>query len=390
MRILHISNKPIYPMVDGGCVAMAKMLTNLSMIGENTDHICINTPKHPFKPGAYPAEIELPLTPEQTFIDTNIKLIPALTALISGINYNLKRFYKRSVEEQLNNHLQQEPVDVIVLESLFLTGYISALRTVSNATIIVRAHNVEHELWEQQANETTNFFKKWYLKSLAKSLKKAEIKQLNEADQIWTITQEDALKLTALGVTKSIHTIPVALEIPTLTADYTQTDFFHLGSLNWAPNQLAVDTLTNEYWPQLRDRTASQLHIAGSFPDSITINEQKGIVFHGFVEDARQFMCSHGILASPVRTGSGVRIKLLEALALGVPCITTSIGAVGIDPMAQVLIIANSPEEWINALLELSQSQELRMRLGEKAKRYMAKYHSFAAVNAQITSSLGK
>ena len=390
MKVLHISNKPIYPLVDGGCVAMAKMLTNLSTIAYQIQHVFINTPKHPFKAGAYPIDVEIPFIPEQTFIDTNPKVLPALTALITGSNYNLKRFYKPALEEQFIKLIQQEQFDVIVLESLFLTGYIPAIRTISNATIVVRAHNVEHELWEQQATETSNFIKKWYLKSLAKSLKKAEINQLNEADQVWTITQEDAVKLAALEVKKPIYTIPVAIETPNQTADYSQTDFFHLGSLNWAPNQLAVKTLTEDYWPKLSDQTTSQLHIAGSFSESITLKEQKGIVFHGFVEDATQFMCSHGILVSPVRTGSGVRIKLLEALSLGVPCITTTLGSVGIDPAADVLILANSPEEWLNAMLHLAQSHESRMHLGEKAKRYMEKYHSFAAVNAQIKHALGK
>ena len=124
-------------------------------------------------------------------------------ALVKGENYNLTRFYTEAVEAYLKDYLQQEAFDVIVLESLFLSGYIPAIRSVSDAKIIVRAHNVEHELWEQQARESKNILKKWYLNALAKSLKKAEIKQLNDADQIWTITQEDALKLAALGVTKT-------------------------------------------------------------------------------------------------------------------------------------------------------------------------------------------
>lgn len=390
MNVLHISNKPVYPLIDGGCVAMSKMLINLTMIAQNAKHICINTPKHPFKKGDYPTEVNLPLSAEQTFIDTTPRPLPALMALVKGENYNLTRFYTEAVEAHLKSYLQQEAFDVIVLESLFLSGYIPAIRSVSDAKIIVRAHNVEHELWEQQARESKNILKKWYLNALAKSLKKAEIKQLNDADQIWTITQEDALKLAALGVTKPIHTIGVAIQSPSELVDYSKTDFFHLGSLNWPPNQLAVEVLTRNYWPKLSNRETSQLHIAGSFSQAVTIEAQKGVILHGYVENATQFMCEHGILVSPVRTGSGVRIKLLEALALGVPCITTTIGAMGIDRPEEVLILANSDEEWVNAMLQLSESQELRARFGQKAKRYMEKYHSFAAINTQIRHALEK
>lgn len=390
MNTLHISSKPLYPLLDGGCVAMSKMIVSLIMVSENVKHICINTPKHPFEEDTYPVEVNLPLPPEQSFIDTTPRPLPALLALLKGDNYNLSRFWTKGVEANLKSYLRLESFDVIVLESLFLSGYIPAIRSVSDAKIIIRAHNVEHELWEQQAQETKNVLKKWYLNSLAKSLKKAEIKQLNDADQIWTIAPEDALKLAALGVTKPIHTIGVAIRARSEIVDYSKTDFFHLGSLNWPPNQLAVEELTQNYWPKLRNRLRSQLHIAGSFSDSMTIEAQRGLVLHGYVEDSFQFMSEHGILVAPVRTGSGIRIKMLEALTLGIPCITTTTGAMGIGTPEEILIVANTDEEWINAMSELAESQELRTRLGQKAKRYMEKYHSFAAINTQIRHALEK
>jgi glycosyltransferase involved in cell wall biosynthesis len=122
----------------------------------------------------------------------------------------------------------------------------------------------------------------------------------------------------------------------------------------------------------------------------MTIEAQKGLVLHGYVEDSFQFMSEHGILVAPVRTGSGIRIKMLEALTLGIPCITTTTGAMGIGTPEEILIVANTDEEWINAMSELAESQELRTRLGQKAKRYMEKYHSFAAINTQIRHALEK
>jgi glycosyltransferase involved in cell wall biosynthesis len=134
-----------------------------------------------------------------------------------------------------------------------------------------------------------------------------------------------------------------------------------------------------------------KLHIAGSFDsgDSEQKNANSTIVYHGFVEDPADFMRSHGILLTPVRTGSGVRIKLLEALSLGVPCITTPLGALGIEDWESPLLIAETPKEWLTAMQTLHDSEVARRELGERGRVYMEKYHSFATVNAQMKAALG-
>jgi polysaccharide biosynthesis protein PslH len=384
MNILHISNKPVFPLVDGGCVAMSKILESLQQLAD-TEHIFIQTSKHPFVAGAYPENVALPFPAEKTLIDTNLRPGKALKALFSDKNYNLSRFYNRDFEKLLTDYVTIRSFDVIVLESLFLAMYIPSLRKVTKAKLIVRAHNVEHELWEQQALHAS-FPKNLYLRSLAKSLKREEIQLLNEADHIWAITDEDHRRFKTLGIQTPITTIPVAMEIPEVSADYSCNDFFHLGSLNWLPNRMAVKELTEQIWPK-SNLTNSRLHIAGSFSDKQNFHA-KNIRFHGHVKDAVHFMQTHGILVSPVRTGSGVRIKLLEALSLGVPCITTSLGATGIRQPEEILCVANTEAEWLKAIKKMCDSETLRHEFGLKAQRYMQKYHSFATVNAQILKSL--
>lgn len=387
MKILHISNKPIYPQVDGGCIAMAKLLSSLMQVA-TVKHAFVHTPKHPFTPNAYPKEINIELPAEASFINTDISPFSALAALISGKNYNLKRFHDHGFEKALLTYLQTNAFDTIVLESLFMAPYIKSIRTVFNGKIIIRTHNVEHELWEQQAM-TASGLKKRYLRSLARSLKREELALLNTANAIWTITEEDKQRFAALGITQPIHVIPVVMETSLHPANYQSADFFHLGSMNWTPNQLAVKHLVSELWPQIQlDKTQHQLHIAGSFPESMEEIPVPGINYHGFVPDAEVFMQQHGILVAPITTGSGVRIKLLEAMALGVPCITTPLGATGIRHQEGCLEIASTDQEWLHAMKTMALSAEKRQELGKEAQRYMEKYHSFTAINAQILAAL--
>ncbi|ASS48894.1 MAG: hypothetical protein A3D31_05845 [Candidatus Fluviicola riflensis] len=387
MNILHISNKPVYPQVDGGCIAMSKLLSSLVQLA-TVKHLFVHTPKHPVVPGSYPTEITVELPSESSFIDTSVRPVSALKALISGKNYNLKRFHSSEFEKALLTYLQAQSFDAIVLESLFLASYIKAIRTVFDGKIIVRTHNVEHELWEQQARAASGL-KKVYLRSLARSLKREELLLLNSADAIWTITEEDAQRFTEFGITKPINVIPVVMETSSQTADYESDDFFHLGSMNWTPNQLAVKRLVSELWPKIQlDKTQHQLHIAGSFPESMEEIKAPGINYHGFVPNAEAFMQQHGILVAPITTGSGVRIKLLEAMALGVPCITTSLGATGIRHQEGCLEIASTDQEWLHTMETLALSAEKRQQLGNEAQRYMEKYHSFIAINTQIRVAL--
>ncbi|HLP54522.1 MAG TPA: glycosyltransferase family 4 protein [Fluviicola sp.] len=387
MNVLHISNKPVFPQVDGGCIAIAKLLSSLTQLA-TVKHLYVHTPKHPVVPGNYPTNLIPEIPDEQTFIDTSVKPFSALKALISGKNYNLKRFHTKTFENALLNYIRSQSFDTIVLESLFLAPYINAIRTVFVGKIIIRTHNVEHELWEQQALSASGI-KKWYLRSLAKSLKREELALLNTADAIWTITEEDARQFKKLGIVTHIEVIPVGMHVVPLIESNKSGDFFHLGSMNWLPNQLAVKHLITELWPKISlDKSKHRLHIAGSFAESVEKTEAPGIVYHGFVADAEAFMKTHGILVAPITTGSGVRIKLLEAMAFGVPCITTPLGATGIRHEEGCLVIASTDREWLEAMQTLALSHEKRIQLGREAKRYMKKYHSFTVINTQIQAAL--
>lgn len=387
MKILHISNKPVYPTVDGGCVAMARLLENLSQVADSVDHICLNTSKHPFVENAYPEQVSFALEPNDCFLDTDITIFGALKALYSGKNYNLRRFYKPEIGCKLRSLIAGKNYHAIVFESIYAAVYLADLRSVSSAQMIIRMHNIEHDLWFQQA-QSASFPKSKYLSSLAKSLKKEEIQLLQSADRLWPITTEDQEKLKLLNVTTPARLIRVAIPENTSTSTCSG-DFFHLGSMNWEPNKTAVNRLLKSIWPQfILDNKTSQLHLAGTFFSEHQFPVTPRAIFHGKVPDSTKFMAENGTLAAPVVSGSGIRIKLLEAMAIGAPCITTQLGAAGIDPEEAGILIAESDSDWQKAMQQLSKSNELRQELGIKARSYMEKYHSFAAVNDQIHQEL--
>lgn len=385
MKILYLSNKPIFPVVDGGCKAMLQFLSCLLASEFDIKHICLSTHKHPFELVNYPESLQKKVSISSYSINTKIKVSEAIKHLFKSESFNISRFDSPEIHVELQSELTNGNYTHVILESLFLSPYIETIRDFSFAKIIVRTHNVEHKIWEQLAENTSNPLKSWYLKRLAKDLKKQELIHLNKVDLLATISNTDAEEFKNLGIETPIVAIPVAMDPQENLEDYTIKSLFFLGSMNWQPNVEAVKWLVNDIFPKIKAKIPeTTLHIAGSFMNgAFPTNKDNGIINHGFVEDSSLFMQVNGILVLPIQSGSGVRMKMLEAMSLGVPVVTTPMGAQGINDMNTVCI-AQSTEEFVEKTIKLLDSPEERAILGNNAFFYMEKNYSISTISKLI------
>lgn len=389
MKILYLTNKPIFPVVDGGCKAMHQFLSCLLKSDFDIKHICLSTHKHPFELENYPIELREKLPISDYPIDTKIKIPEAVKQLFKRESFNISRFDSTEIHEKLRFELLNNNYTHVILESLFLSTYVKTIREFPSLKIIVRTHNVEHKIWEQLAKNTSNPIKRWYLNRLAADLKKQELEVLNQVDLLATISNTDGEEFKKLGITTPIVTIPVAMNSSENEEDYTTKSLFFLGSMNWQPNIEAVNWLVNAIFPIVKGKIPqATLHLAGSFmPKTFPTNKENGIINHGFVEDSSHFMQSNGILVLPIQSGSGVRMKMLEALSLGIPVITTTVGAQGINDL-ETVCIAESTEQFAEKIIELLQSPEKQSVLGNNAFHYMAKNYSISTISNLIRERL--
>lgn len=386
MRILHLSNKPVFPAVDGGCKAMQRTLECFKENEYTIKHVCISTEKHPFDPKAYPDYIK---DPETVFLSTKLNPFQATYHLLKGRSYHLSRFESKELEIKLKQLLQQEQFDVIFLESLYAATSIEVIRKNSNAKVVLRTHNVEFVLWERIAAQTTNRLKKWYINKLSDQLKKEEISILKKVDSIATLSADDRNFFRDLGIKTRIELIPIALPEVDTKSDYSSTSFFHLGSMNWKPNREAVQQLFNHIFPKIQaELPHAQLKIAGSFMSEFSMeNLPNNTEIIGFVADSDLFYKEQGIFLCPIHSGSGVRIKILEAMNVGSPIITTKMGAEGLISDAPV-IIAEDDQEFVQSAIDLYRNEERREDLGKKSKQYIRTNYSIQAVAQKINEFL--
>ncbi len=392
MRILQICNKPPYPAVDGGAIAMNNTTQGLIANGHEVNVLAITTPKHPVSKKSLPKDYVSKTNFKSVFIDTNIRLKDAFINLFSSKSYNVERFISVNFTIELQKILQENKFDIVIIESLFVTPYISTIKSLSDAKIVLRAHNVEHKIWERISSNTKNPLKKGYLSLLAKRLKNYEVETFEGLDGIATMTKVDENHFKNLGFDKEIKAIPTGYMINSegeLKKGVEENSIFHIASMDWLPNVEGVNWFLDKVWQKIHHKhPEASLYLAGrEMPQEFFNLGLKNVNTVGPVESAKEFYLSKKIMIVPVLSGSGMRIKIIEGMALGKVIISTSIGAEGIHcESGKNIIIADTPEEFVDAICKCLSDPEYCEMIGKQAKQLITDEYSNDLISKKMIS----
>jgi len=395
MRILQLCNKFPYPPKDGGAIAMYNLTRGLSSMGHDVTVLAMNTKKH----FAIPDEVVYALKNIAEFrylnINADINIIKAIVNIFfSKIPYNAERFITKKFAKKIEEILKVKRFDIVQLEGLYLVPYINTIRQNSDAGISFRAHNIEHEIWGRIVYNENNILKRWYLKIMAGRIRKLEISSLNTYDLLVPITHRDAEIFNSLGNIKPCHVCPAGFDIERIKYDSREVNFrslFFLGSLDWFPNQEGLVWFINNVWQKIHARYPEvKLYVAGRNAPKWLIRKIKksgNIMFLGEVEDAYDFMVDKGIMIVPLFSGSGMRVKIIEGMALGKVIVSTAIGAEGIDiKHRENIIIADSADEFEKEVGNILENKSFFTKIGENAKRFVVENLN----NNKITAGLAE
>lgn len=390
MKILQLCNKPPVPAIDGGCIAMNNITRGLIEAGHELKLLTIVTQKHPLLLEKLSPEYIEKTKIEGVFVDTSLNVVDAFSALITSDSYNISRFFSPDFDRKLTRLLQKEKFDIIHLESLFMTPYIATIRRNSKAKIVLRSHNLEFMIWERMAAGTKNFAKKNYLKLLAKQLRKYEFNILNQVDGVAAISTEDGKKYHSSKCTKPIVTIPFGIDLEHYKYDHSEEEYpslFHIGAMDWTPNLEGIEWFLNHIWPHINQKFPDlKFYLAGrKMPESLLNTNHKNFIVVGEVENANKFISSKSIMVVPLLTAGGIRVKIIEAMALGKSVISTSIGAHGIDYTPnENLFIADKKEQFLKAIEYLISQHENHLKTGRQARQLVEEKYD----NNKLTEEL--
>jgi len=354
---------------------MRVLALSLRKAGADVRTLSLNPGKHRVDPGSLPDEAR-DVRLEAMDVDTSVRVAGALRSLALGTSYNVERFHSKPFEKRLREVVLEEAPDVVLLESLFMVPYVPALREATRSTLVLRSSNVEHGIWQGLAQGEPRWLRRLYLGHLARRLKAFEVSTLNDVDAIAAVTPEDAETYARLGATVPLHVAPVGIDLdeyPDRSGLGAPLTVVFLGSLDWRPNLEAVRWFLEAVWPLVRRAVPqARFHLGGSNPppDLAGRLHSEGVRFLGRVPDAREFLASGAAMVVPLLSGGGMRVKILEAMALGTPVVSTRIGAIGIGAADGTEILrADGPELLAEACASLLLDRDRGVAIGRAGRR---------------------
>jgi len=377
MRILIIANKVPYPPKDGGSIATLTLARHFSYLGHQVEVLAMNTSKHYFRLDQLPLKLSNHIKFIGVDTEAPISPIAALKNLFfSKKAYIAERFYTEKFRNTLEALLDENDYDIIQLEGSYMGMYMPSIRSHSSAKVAMRAHNLEYEIWERTAKNAM-FLKRYYFSNLAKRIKNLEASLLNSFHAMIPITQRDANSLKDLGCKIPMHITPTGIDVEESkqsNKDIEYPSVFHIGALDWPPNQEGLLWFFEKVWPLVLEKHPKlKFYLAGrNASPKIKSLVATNLIFLGEVESATAFMNTKAIGVVPLLSGSGMRIKIVEGMALGKSMITTSIGVEGIPATdGENIMIADKPEEFAEKLGLMLDDKSLFDRIGKQAYSFV-------------------
>lgn len=326
---------------------------------------------------------------EFVHLNLTVRPVSAFLNLFSRQSYHVQRFISKTFEKKLIEILLTQKFDIVQMETLFMAPYLHIIRKYSKAKILLRAHNIEHLIWKRIFLVSRNPVKKFYLHHLFTTLESYEKAVLNRFDGILPITKKDAGFFIS-NCQKPVQAIPFGVNLenyPLHDKQHEENALFHIGAMNWIPNEEGIRWFLKEVWPKVHLRFPElKLYLAGrAMPRWLTELKERNVVVLGEVPDAREFIIPKSISIAPLFSGSGVRIKIIESMCLGKAVISTKTGAEGIEYAdGESILLAGTAEDFVSAIALLYENPEKAVNLGKNARRLMEAKHDNRKIIGQL------
>lgn len=399
MKILQLCKKFPWPLKDGESLAVNAISKGLAERNVKMELLAMNTSKH-FTTvnsevihalGHYEKVNWVP-------VNTDLKIREAVGSLLEGSSYHLKRFQNEDFEKAVIETLTKthKPFDFVLLESLYMVPYLETVRKHSDAKILLRSHNLEWEIWDRLAQNNRNPAMKWYLRLLSRKLKEYEMGKIPDVDYLLPISSADLTKYRHLGYQGEAYALPMGIDpdrYPVSGLSRREViDIAFIGSLDWRPNLEGVRWFMKKVWPVIQKEHEGRfrIHLAGrNMPEKITKMAAGDIVIHGEVDDAIDYMKKYDYFIVPLFSGSGMRVKILEAMAMGKIVISTKVGIEGIPATdGKEYIPADDKNSFISAFRAIASGEYDRKIIGRNARSFIEDNYSEKIISDKLYNFL--
>lgn len=327
------------------------------------------------------------------------KLLRRLTPRISKSSNNLTDLLpypeiSESFIETVNHAIDQYKIDLVQIEFYQFMPIVAALpHHVKKVFIQHEIQYVRNNLQKEVSGDDNKNMSRF----VSEILKDYEISLMNRYDVIVTLTDIDKKKLLFDGVTTRIEASPACVTDKIYKTDYipTGTNVVFIGGEGHYPNYDGLCWFLDEVWNDiLNEDPLVKLSIVGKWSDDTKnayTNRYKSVRFLGYVDDISTVL-SNSIMIVPIRIGSGMRMKIVEAANIGCPFVATSVGVEGLNFEPETdFLLADSPNDYKDQLLRLLHSKVLQNKFSENIKRIYRNQYSISVLGtrrAEILESI--
>jgi glycosyltransferase involved in cell wall biosynthesis len=381
LKILILTHRVPFPQNGGYAIVVCNTIKGLIALGHEVSLVALNAQK--YNSSYYEKdELEDKINYTSFKININVSVVDAAVNLFRKKSNNVDRYYDAEFEKLLIRELKQTAYDIIQFEGLFVTPYLASIRKVSKARLIYRSHNIEHQVYERLAHQKSDLLKRWYLRMVARRIKDYELQKLNKFDAIAVFTAEDKKTILSYGTTIPVEIFPVGIDLTRYRPDFSKTEFpslFFLGSLDWLPNREGIEWFIDNFYKDLTEGDLRvKFYVAGhNIPERFDDYEVMGKIFiQGEVDDAFEFVNSKAIMIVPLLSSGGMRVKIVEGMAMQKCIISTALGAEGINfTNGTDIMIANDQDEFYHAIERCISDEEFCKSVGLNARKLVEQQH---------------
>ena len=402
MKILFLTNLLPYPLDNGGKIKTYTTLKTFANAGHNIDLLCFKETSSSIEEDM---ETELHkicrfinqvYTPITTVTNKKYMIGIAIKSLFSSLPFSIYKYQskkmRKKIEEQLNTQY-----DIVYFDHLPMCVYLSfAHKLWPKARMILDEHNCETVIAKRKIDESHNILKKIFFIIEAYKLEKFEVSSIKNVNKTIVLSTVDYITLKRLTNYKFPHSI-IPISVPDRGikkySDDVVLNILFIGTLTWEPNNVGLIWFLKEVMPIIEYKNLNiHLYIVGKNPSKDVRNlcnfHKEKVTVTGYVDSVDEYYDLCDVTIVPLFIGSGQRVKLIEAFSKGMPAISTTIGAEGLEYINnESIIIADNKNEFADAI-ELMQDKNIREKLKNNSRKIYEQYYSPEAILPLIEASL--
>lgn len=410
MRVLHFAPRVCWPL-DTGAKLRNYHLARVLSANASVALLAFNDPDAPLVDFEKPYEQVVAVARDRGYTPAKILRGALGRTPISLLNYTTD-----AMKQALAHMLSEQRFNVIQVESIHLMGYLPILSAAPGRPLVICDwHNIESELMRRYSEREPSFLRRTYARKTARQLRALEQQAMRDFDGHVVVSHRDRERLLQLGPATSISVIENGVD----SAFYSDQELekahaawrihqrpdragiddvrqssrranriVFVGSMDYHANIDGVVDFAREVWPTVHECNPELLFtIVGRDPAAEVrqLASIRGIEVTGTVADVRPYYREAVASIVPLNVGGGSRLKILEAMAAGVPVVSTTLGAEGLEVQHAVnILIADTNAQLLEAITGVVENEELRSQLSDAGRALVSSRYDWSTLGAKL------